>query len=59
MVSNRCYRAGLTHDEAVRRLVKDSGTQFDTDVVQALLPIAEQESADVFAAAGTSSTAAL
>jgi len=27
--------------------------------VQAFIPIAEQESADVFAAAGTSSTAAL
>jgi HD-GYP domain-containing protein (c-di-GMP phosphodiesterase class II) len=59
MVSNRCYRAGLPHEEAVRRLVKDSGTQFDSEVVQAFIPIAEQDSADVFAAAGTSATAAL
>lgn len=59
MVSNRCYRAGLPHDEAVRRLLKSSGTQFDTAVVQAFIPIAAQESADVFAAAGTSASAAL
>lgn len=59
MVSNRCYRPGLPHEEAVRRLLKSSGTQFDSDVVQAFIPIAEQETADVFAAAGTSTAAAL
>jgi HD-GYP domain-containing protein (c-di-GMP phosphodiesterase class II) len=59
MVSNRCYRPGLSHEEAVRRLVQSSGTQFDSEVVQAFIPIAEQETADVFAAAGTSQSAAL
>ncbi|MFZ0477683.1 MAG: HD domain-containing phosphohydrolase [Terriglobales bacterium] len=59
MVSNRCYRSGLPHDEAVRRLLQSSGTQFDSEVVQAFIPIAEQEIADVFAAAGTSTSAAL
>jgi HD-GYP domain-containing protein (c-di-GMP phosphodiesterase class II) len=59
MVSNRCYRPGLPHEEAVRRLLKSSGTQFDSEVVQAFIPIAEQETADVFAAAGTSTSAVL
>lgn len=59
MVSNRCYRKGLPHAEAVRRLLESSGTQFDTDVVHTFIPIAEQEAADVFAAAGTSTAAAL
>lgn len=34
MVSNRCYRQGLSHAEAVSRLIKSSGTQFDPDVVR-------------------------
>lgn len=59
MVSNRCYRAGLPHEEAVRRLVQSSATQFDAEVVNAFIPIAEQEADDVFAAAGTSASAAL
>jgi HD-GYP domain-containing protein (c-di-GMP phosphodiesterase class II) len=59
MVSNRCYRNGLPHEEAVRRLLQSSGTQFDPEVVRAFIPIAEQETADVFAAAGTSTSAAL
>lgn len=59
MVSNRCYRVGLPHDEAIRRLLISTGKQFDAQVVQAFIPIAEQESAGVFAAAGTSASAAL
>jgi HD-GYP domain-containing protein (c-di-GMP phosphodiesterase class II) len=59
MVSNRCYRKGLPHQEAVSRLLKASGTQFDGEVVQIFMPIAEKEAADVFAAAGTSMSAAL
>src|SRR5437879_4993746 len=59
MVSNRCYRKGLPHEEAVSRLVKATGTQFDGEVVQIFMPIAEKEAADVFAAAGTSMSAAL
>lgn len=59
MVSNRCYRKGLPHAEAVSRLLASSGTQFDSEVVQAFIPIAEQEVDDVFAAAGTSVAAVL
>jgi HD-GYP domain-containing protein (c-di-GMP phosphodiesterase class II) len=59
MVSNRCYRKGLPHAEAIRRLVESSGSQFDVEVVQTFMPIAELESEAVFAAAGTSTDAAL
>lgn len=59
MVSNRCYRKGMPHVEAVSRLIKSSGSQFDTEVVQVFVPIAEQEVEAVFAAAGTSTAAAL
>jgi HD-GYP domain-containing protein (c-di-GMP phosphodiesterase class II) len=59
MVSNRCYRKGLPHEEAVRRLIASSGSQFDTSVVQAFIPIAEQDAEAVYAAAGTSAAAAL
>jgi HD-GYP domain-containing protein (c-di-GMP phosphodiesterase class II) len=57
MVSNRCYRKGLPHSEAISRLIRSSGTQFDSEVVKAFIPIAEKETADVFAAAGTSTEA--
>src|SRR5438874_5223984 len=59
MVSNRCYRKGLPHAEATRRLLESSGTQFDANVVNTFIPIAEQEAGEVFAAAGTSASAAL
>lgn len=53
MTSNRCYRKGLPHEEAVRRLLAGSGTQFDPQIVDIFLPIAEQERNNVFAAVGT------
>ncbi|HLM82947.1 MAG TPA: HD-GYP domain-containing protein [Terriglobales bacterium] len=59
MVSNRCYRKGLPHAEATRRLLESSGSQFDLEVVKAFIPLAERESDAVFAAAGTSAEAAL
>lgn len=59
MVSNRCYRKGLPHAEAIRRLLEGAGTQFDVEVVQTFLPIAGQEASAVFAAAGVSTQAAL
>src|SRR5882672_3284135 len=59
MVSNRCYRKGLPHDEAIRRLLSGSGAHFDPEVVRAFIPIAELEAGEVFAAAGTSPTATL
>src|SRR5207244_423774 len=40
MFSKRFYRKGLPHDEAIRRLLESSGTQFDRDVVQIFIPIA-------------------
>jgi response regulator RpfG family c-di-GMP phosphodiesterase len=59
MVSSRPYRAGLPPEEAVRRLVESSGTQFDPAVVQCFLSFAQAEMAMVFAAAGTSVASAL
>ena len=59
MISNRCYRKGLAHEEAVKRLHASSGTQFDPGVVQAFVEIAEAEVADVFAATGTSPSIAI
>jgi hypothetical protein len=50
---------GLPHDEAVRRLLASSSKQFDADVVQIFIPVAEQEISQVFAAAGTSTAAVL
>ncbi|MGA8270413.1 MAG: HD-GYP domain-containing protein [Candidatus Sulfotelmatobacter sp.] len=58
MVSNRCYRPGLPHEQAIQRLLQSSGTQFDSEVVHVFIPIAEQETTDVFEAAGTSTAAA-
>jgi HD-GYP domain-containing protein (c-di-GMP phosphodiesterase class II) len=57
MVSNRPYRQGLPVEEVVRRLQKDSGTQFDADVVRCFLGIALHEMHNVFAAVGAPSTA--
>jgi len=59
MVSSRPYRKGLPYEEAVRRLIQSSGTQFDPAVVQCFLSFAESEMATVFAAAGTTVAAAL
>jgi HD-GYP domain-containing protein (c-di-GMP phosphodiesterase class II) len=56
MISNRCYRKGLGHEEAMRRLDCDSGTQFDPVVVKCFISIARLEVANVFAATGTSPT---
>jgi len=59
MRSNRPYRKGFPHEEAIRRLLADSGSQFDPIVVQAFVEIAGQEVADVFLATGTSSSAVI
>jgi putative nucleotidyltransferase with HDIG domain len=56
MVSTRPYRQGMPIEEAVRRLVLGSGTQFDPRVVNSFLPLAQAEMTSVFAAAGTSIT---
>jgi len=59
MISNRCYRKGLTHEEAVRRLTAGGGAQFDPVVVQAFIEIAALEVGEVFAATGSSPTAVI
>ena len=59
MISNRCYRRGLPHEEAVRRLLASSGTQFDPAVVQSFIGIAKEEVEEVFAATGTSPSATI
>lgn len=56
MVSTRPYRAGLHFEEAQRRLVEASGTQFDPRVLQSFLSFAQAEMPAVFAAAGSSIT---
>jgi HD-GYP domain-containing protein (c-di-GMP phosphodiesterase class II) len=59
MVSSRPYREGLPFEEAERRLLQARGTQFDPDVVDRFIPLARAEMSSVFAAAGTSVSAAL
>lgn len=39
MVSDRSYREGLLHEEAIRRIEEQSGKQFDPDVVKAFKTI--------------------
>lgn len=59
MVASRPYRAGLPVDEAIRRLILSSNTQFDPHIVQSFLQIVQPELHAVFAAAGTGINAAL
>jgi HD-GYP domain-containing protein (c-di-GMP phosphodiesterase class II) len=59
MVSTRPYRQGLAFEEAERRLLLASGTQFDARVVNSFLTLARSEMSSVFAAAGTAVTAVL
>src|SRR5574344_345650 len=42
MVSNRSYREGLPHEEAVKRIVEKAGTQFNPDVVKAFKIIVDE-----------------
>jgi len=53
MVSSRSYRNGLPFEEAVRRLILASGTQFDPTVVRCFLHIATAEAPVVFASTGS------
>ena len=47
MVSDRSYRKRLGLDDAARRLLADSGTQFDPDLVKPFLKLAQGEGAQV------------
>jgi HD-GYP domain-containing protein (c-di-GMP phosphodiesterase class II) len=59
MVSSRPYRKGLPFEEAMRRLIIASGTQFDPMVLNSFVGIAQSAMTSVFAATGTSTTIAL
>lgn len=39
ITSQRCYKPPLPHDEAVRRIKKDSGAHFDSRIVEAFLEV--------------------
>ncbi len=45
MMTDRPYRVGLGHDEAVRELATGSGSQFDPDVAATLLEVLSEETA--------------
>lgn len=47
MVSDRCYRKGLGLEEAVRRLLMDSGTQFDPQIVKPFVELARADFSQV------------
>jgi putative two-component system response regulator len=42
LISKRVYKPPLTHEEAIRIIVKDKGTHFDPDVVDAFLSVSEK-----------------
>jgi HD-GYP domain-containing protein (c-di-GMP phosphodiesterase class II) len=54
MVSSRPYRAGMPLEEAIRRLLEASGTQFDPAVIRSFVPIARSEMPSVLEAVGVS-----
>ena len=37
--SDRCYRQGMSHDEAVRILIEGNGSQFDPEIVTSFMNI--------------------
>jgi HD-GYP domain-containing protein (c-di-GMP phosphodiesterase class II) len=46
MTTNRPYRAALPHDQAIGELVSNSGTQFDPEVVAAMLRVLDAAPAE-------------
>ena len=59
MVAERPYKKGLPCEEALRRLIVDSGTHFDPVVVQRFIRIASAELGEVFEATGIDQSVAL
>lgn len=59
MISSRPYRHGLGVPEAIDRLQRGAGTQFDPVLTPAFVRIATTEAASVFEATGISRAAAL
>jgi diguanylate cyclase (GGDEF)-like protein len=53
ITTDRPYRRGLSHSEALRRLAAGAGTQFDPHVVEVALGVLEHEHAKHLAAAET------
>jgi HD-GYP domain-containing protein (c-di-GMP phosphodiesterase class II) len=53
ITTDRPYRRGLSHSEALRRLAEGAGTQFDPHVVEVALGVLEYEHAKHLAAAAT------
>ncbi len=47
MVSDRSYREGLSHSEAMKRIVEQSGRQFDPKVVEAFMAIIPSAMIDI------------
>ncbi len=43
MVSDRCYRKGMSLEIALDRLTRDSGKQFDPEIVEPFVRMAEQD----------------
>jgi putative two-component system response regulator len=42
LISQRVYKPPLTHEEAIRIIVKDKGTHFDPDIVDAFLTVSDE-----------------
>ena len=42
LVSKRCYKDGMSHEEAMEIIIKESGTHFDSDIVDALIVVEDQ-----------------
>lgn len=59
MISSRPYRSGVSVPEAIERLERAAGTQFDPVLTPAFIRIATTETASVFEATGISPAAAL
>ena len=59
MVAERPYKKGLPCEEALRRLIVDSGSHFDPAVVQRFIRIATSELGEVFEATGIAMSVAL
>jgi HD-GYP domain-containing protein (c-di-GMP phosphodiesterase class II) len=55
MTSDRPYRQAMSDEEAYKELEDNSGTQFDPEVVDALLAVLKRERAEPAGTAGTSS----
>jgi HD-GYP domain-containing protein (c-di-GMP phosphodiesterase class II) len=47
MVSDRCYRAALPVEEAIRRLYESAGTQFDEAIVAEFAQVAQSEMQEI------------